>query len=311
MDVDVIYNKYSKINPYRSKGLVNYKKIVNKTIYYFVPFWLSKFNKNEWKASFRLTKSLKDEINKQIYYDLVCLGISSTNDRPKCKYCNNDSKFSLNKGYLDYCNCKICERKHASELISKRLKGRPLSKEHRKKLSLAKKGKKLTEKQRLRRPRGYHFHLSVEAREKISKSKKGKVMSRSYYKSGTYRSTKCIEDIKYLSSYERDFLKICDYSKFISCIEIPEPIQYNYSGESHNYYPDFIITTESGMKVMVEVKAKNLVNNSKVIAKRLAGKKWCKCKGIKYITLTENNIYTIHKHKKVVNLDMCIYDYVV
>ncbi len=29
---------------------------------------------------------------------------------------------------------------------------------------------------------------------------------------------------------------------------------------------------------MVEVKAKNLINNDKVIAKRLAGKKWCRGK---------------------------------
>ncbi len=78
-------------------------------------------------------------------------------------------------------------------------------KKNRKKLSLAKKGKKLTEEQRLKRPRGYHFHLSQEAKDKISKSKKGKVMSRAYYKSGTYESPKCKEKILYLSSYEKRF----------------------------------------------------------------------------------------------------------
>ena len=78
------------------------------------------------------------------------------------------------------------KRKHlfditVAELISE------LNKLH---ISQAKKGKRLTEEQRLRRPRGYHFHLSAEAREKISLSKKGKVKSRNYYTSGKFDSKK-------------------------------------------------------------------------------------------------------------------------
>lgn len=304
-----VYNKYSKINPYNSIGLINFKKVKNKTTYYYVPSWISKLDKDSWVSSFRLSKVLNDDVDKQIYYDIVHLGISSIKDRPKCIYCDSESKFIFNKGYFEYCSSHA--RKHSNDLTSKKLKGRPLSLETRKKMSEAKKGKKLTEEQRLRRPRGYHFHLSQEAKDKISRSKKGKVMSRAYYKSGIYESTKCSEKITYLSSYERDFLKICDYSKFIKSIEIPDPIRYNYSGGSHNYYPDFIIITDSGLKIMVEIKAKNLLNNNKVIAKRLAGKKWCREHNIKYVTLTEKEIYTSIKYKKCINKNLCIYDYIV
>lgn len=309
-EVDKIYEKYSKINPYNSKGLrENFKKIENKTVYYYLPSWISKLKEDKWVASFRLSKYLKDDVNKQIYYDLVCLGISSIEDRPKCRFCNNEAKFLLSKGYYTY--CYLHKVKHVGELVSKKLKGRPLSEENKRNISLSKKGKKLTEEQRLKRPRGYHFHLSQEAKEKISRSKKGKVKSRSYYKSGIYKSTKCKEDIYYLSSYERDFLMICDYSKFIVNVEVPEPIQYYYSGGNHNYYPDFLITTDSGIKLMVEVKAFNLLNNSLVIAKRIAGLKWCKENNAKYITLTEKDIYKHINHRKQINKNLYIYKYIV
>ena len=167
-EVDKIYEKYSKINPYNSKGLrENFKKIENKTVYYYLPSWISKLKEDKWVASFRLSKYLKDDVNKQIYYDLVCLGISSIEDRPKCRFCNNEAKFLLSKGYYTY--CYLHKVKHVGELVSKKLKGRPLSEENKRNISLSKKGKKLTEEQRLKRPRGYHFHLSQEATEKISR----------------------------------------------------------------------------------------------------------------------------------------------
>lgn len=309
-DINEVYEKYSKVNQYKNVGLTDFYKIENNTKYYFLPDWISKKKENHWVASFRLKRWLNDDVDKQIYYDLVHLGLTSVNDRPRCEFCNKESRFDITRGgYLGFCPDHMI--KHRSKLVSEKLKGRPLSEENRKKLSLAKKGKKLTEEQRLKRPRGYHFHLSQEAKDKISKSKKGKVMSRAYYKSGTYESPKCKEKILYLSSYERDFLTICDYSKFIVSIEIPDPIRYNYSGGSHNYYPDFIITTDSGLKIMVEVKAKNLINNDKVIAKRLAGKKWCRENNIKYVTLTERDLYINVKYKKQINKNLYIYKYVV
>jgi hypothetical protein len=142
--------------------------------------------------------------------------------------------------------------------------------------------------------------------------KKGKVRSRSYYKSGTYETKKCKEPITYLSSYERDFLKICDYSKLIVSIEIPDPIEYKMAGGNHNYYPDFLITTDSGMKIIIEVKAYNMLYDKKVLVKKYAAKKWCRKNGMKYIILTEKDIYlkNLIRGERILNRSFRIYDYV-
>lgn len=308
-ELDKIYEKYSKINQYSGIGLDYFRKVENKTVYYFVPSWISIYDENRWVAVFRMSKILNKDVNFQIYYDLVHLGITSSKERPKCNYCNNESKFTMKDGYFNY--CKEHRYKHTSELTSKKLKGRPLSEQNKRNISLAKKGKKLTEEQRLRRPRGYRFHLSQEAKDKISLSKKGKVSSRSYYKSGIYKSKKSKDDLKYLSSYERDFLEICDSSKFITSIEVPNPIRYKFMGKNHSYYPDFLITTDSGLCIIVEIKAFNLLNNSKVIAKRLFGKKWCKENNMKYITLTEKDLYITKNYKKQINKELYIYKYII
>jgi len=295
-----LYINLSKKNPYCLIGLEKYKKrINNNTLYYFLPSFLSIQNKDSWVACFRLSHYLLDGITKQVYYDLVHLGINNISNRPTCKYCKSEALFDLSKGgYLSY--CKDHRYLHISNINSKHFKGVPLSPEHREKLSLAKKGKKLTEEQRLKRPRGYHFNLSPEAKLKISLSKKGKVKSRSYYKSGIYETNKCDEPINYLSSYELDFLKICDCCKYINKIIIPDPIMYKLDGKVHHYYPDFLLKLNDNIELLVEVKAYNMINNREVIYKRLYAKKYCFDNHIKYITVTERDIY-LDKNKTKIN----------
>lgn len=309
-----IYKKYSEINPFKNKGLGdNFRRLAknSKIKYeYYIPKEFSVYNKDEWVIDSRLKKHLKPDITRQIYYDLVFLGITSPTDRPKCKFCRKECRFEFRFGYCSYCYDKSCKTKHVGQLTSLKLKGRPLSELNKLHLSQAKKGKKLTEEQRLRRPRGYHFHLSAEAREKISLSKKGKVKSRNYYTSGKFDSKKFNKEIEYLSSYEKDFLSICENSKYIVGLEIPDPIKYKFNNEVHRYYPDFLLELDSGFKVMVEVKANNLLNDKKVIMKRLYAKKWCKENNIKYITLTEKDIYSyFSKTTRKIKFDLDLYKY--
>jgi hypothetical protein len=318
-NINDIYEKYSKINPYNGVGLGEkcIKSIKNKnpngnyhTIYYFVPSWLSDYKEDRWIGSSYIKRHLNPDVSFQIYYDLIYLGISKVEDRPKCEFCNKESKFSSIKKYHGY--CEEHRYNHIAKINSAHFKGVPLTEETRRKLSLAKKGKKLTEEQRLRRPRGYHFKHSQETKDKLSRMKKGKVRSRSYYKSGTYETKKCKEPITYLSSYERDFLKICDYSKLIVSIEIPDPIEYKIAGGNHNYYPDFLITTDSGMKIIIEIKAYNMLYDKKVLVKKYAAKKWCRKNGMKYIILTEKDIYlkNLIRGERILNRSFRIYDYV-
>lgn len=319
-----LYEYYSKLNPFNGVGLgiENYCRKSGRFWEYFIPSFINKNNKDAWAKGPWLLKNLKEGVNIQIYFDLVVLGISSVNDRPKCQFCGKECMFLFIRdpkknrypGYKTY--CKNCRYRHTAELNSIKLKGKPLSEENKKNLSLAKKGKKLTEEQRLKRPRGYHFKLSEEAKEKISKSKKGKIKSRNYYESGKFVSTKFNTEIGYLSSYEKDFLTIIESSHYIVDLSIPDPIKYKIGDKSHYYYPDFLVTTLSGDKFMVEIKAKNLLNTEKVISKRLAGKKWCRKNNVKYITLTEDDLYIKRKFyerrdSKRLNRSLYLYDYYV
>lgn len=316
--VNEIYDRYNNINPYKGIGLGenSIRRIKDKnpnkksyTTYYFVPKWISKYDKDKWISSSKIKNSLEESVSFQIYYDIVYLGISCVEERPKCKYCNRESNFNQVKKYTGY--CLDHKYKHIGDINRLHFKGKPLSEETKKKLSAAKKGKKLTEEQRLRRPRGYHFNHSEETKEKISRSKKGKTRSRSYYKSGIYYSKKCNEVINYLSSYERDFLILCDYSRMITSIEIPDPIEYYFNGGNHNYYPDFLIKTDSGISILVEIKAYNLLNDEKILAKKIAAKKWARKRNIKYIILTEKDLYKKQKIRgeRILNRSFRIYDY--
>jgi len=98
-------------------------------------------------------------------------------------------------------------------------------------------------------------------------------------------------------------MKLCDKNKQILRIDsIEESIPYNYDGKDHLYIPDLKLTIEN-LIVIVEIKPAIFVNDSKVIAKRLAGKLYCRKNGYKYITLTEKDIFK----KGFLN----IYDYIV
>lgn len=320
MEEESIYLKYSVLNPFRGIGFKEYHKLINKVHYYYVPSIFRKDESvNSYVSIYKLKDILKSDITYQIYYDLVVLGIDSIKKRPKCVHCGGEAKFSFiwekcPQGYREYCKNKECRYKTTSNKTSAKLKGRPLSEINKRNLSKAKKGKKLTEEQRLKRPRGYHFTLTDEQRRKISESKKGKIKSRSYYNSGIFESKKFSTSFSYLSSYERDFLQFCENSKQIISIEVPDPIRYYYAGGFHSYYPDFLITISSGQKFLVEIKAKNLINTEKVIAKRIAGIKWCKKNNVKYITLTEEDLYikrkiTDPKNHKRVKKYLNFYDY--
>ena len=62
-ELDKIYEKYSKINQYSGVGLDYFRKVENKTVYYFVPSWISIYDENRWVADFRMSKIL----NKDVY----------------------------------------------------------------------------------------------------------------------------------------------------------------------------------------------------------------------------------------------------
>lgn len=318
--MDDIYRKYKKLNitgeiiPHNEFVKVCITKSGRKLYKYLYVSWISG-NPDEFMIIEELYRKLPSDLDFQSYYDIVVLGLESPSDRPKCIHCddNCESKFKPPVGYLGYCSKSKCRYSHTGVLISKKLKGRPLSEQNKQSLSKVKKGKKWTDKDREARP-GFTMkgrRHKLETRLKMSLSRRNQIISNApLYKSGEMKSSKCSVELHYMSSYERDFIKLCDSSKFISKIEVPEPILYSYSGEFHMYYPDFLITTDSGKKVLVEIKPISLVNTKLVITKRLYGRKWCRENDAVYVTLTQRDIYKNKKGTpKEINYSLRIYDY--
>ncbi len=268
-------------------------------------------------------------LTQQIFYDFLILQIDNTCKRPKCP-CGNELDFrGIITGYRKYCS-EECKWKYKPIpfnfkdpiKVSQRVKGRVVKDSTRKLLSENyKTGKKTVSinsinalvnynkshggsRKGMKTPESTKEKQRAAALSRISKDPQAAL--KNYYKNrktGKYKPNKSNKPIGYLSSWELEFMKLCDKNKQILRIDsIEESIPYNYDGKDHLYIPDLKLTIEN-LIVIVEIKPAIFVNDSKVIAKRLAGKLYCRKNGYKYITLTEKDIFK----KGFLN----IYDYIV
>lgn len=172
MDLYELYKEISDRNP--DKGIEHHDYIIrsgNLTKCY-VPTWFLDEIGDNWILTRNLTKLLPSYgLTPQIYYDLVILGLSSPDGRPKCgnKLCDNPVVFlNISSGYREFCSksCTMVGRKPSEETLKKRsesLTGHEVSESTRRKISDKRKG--------------YNgrvgTHHSEETRKKISESHKG------------------------------------------------------------------------------------------------------------------------------------------
>lgn len=142
------------------------------------------------------------------------------------------------------------------------------------------------------------------------------------YKSGNYDSVVWGETFRYDSSWELDFIKYTEKSCIsgdISYISRCQDSIIYYRSESdkinkhhHRYLPDFYIEFKSGIKVVIELKPSNIVKKDPIVTrKRLSAKKFFKDKGIKYLILTEKDMYFSGKEGKGFRNNFNIYDYII
>lgn len=330
-----IFNDFLKKNPNPGKKYEDYKIIISKKIYYKLYDWITgdKEILISSKGISMRNACIKYNITQEIYYDIVVLGLISIDDRPKC-LCGNYTKFdSIYSGYDKYCSqeCYYKYRIVPKNFINsgnRFIKGESKSEEMKKKISLGKRGKPNN------RP-----HLTAQHKENISKANKGRKITKSWRKKlslaarnrisknpeqvilnlsnkdidkckrkgkrGNYKPIKSDKEIRYLSTWELKFMKMCDLSKDILKIDTVESIPYVLSGKDHMYIPDFKLKLDTGLTVIIEIKPKNLINDPVVIAKRITAKKYCRKMGYKYITLTEIELF------KRIKGSFNIYDYVV
>jgi len=112
-------------------------------------------------------------------------------------------------------------------------------------------------------------------RQKKRKRRKRK----SRYITGIYKSVKCLNEIRYRSSWEFYVCKFLDEQLDVISYEY-ESIKIPYisnikTKRIRNYIPDFVVNYIDGSKKIIEVKRKTAINNDIVVKKAEAARKWC------------------------------------
>lgn len=109
-------------------------------------------------------------------------------------------------------------------------------------------------------------------------------------RNGFYYSQRFKKSYHYRSSYELEayqlldsFPEVLEYS--IESVAIP----YYSEGILHHYFPDIIVTSKSGKKFMIEIKAFDFINTEINRQKFIEARKYCKLNNIKFLVITELN----------------------
>lgn len=274
---ELLKDLYNKSPLKDGLSIKQYVKGQGKHTYYNLFSWITGEKEDKWISFAYFGIRLKKlGLSSQLYYDVVVLGISDINDRPKCRYCGTPSKFdNMSRGYFDFCNLS-CTAKWGNKVpskiknVSKALTGKKLSKEHREACSRG--AIKRLIKEGIRPGVGYH---NVKRGKYIPNKSNGKELS-------------------YLSGWELEFMKLIDNDKYsisIDSIDFRIPY-YSKEGILKNYLPDFKIVTDSGTIVIVEIKPKRHRYIGLNLLKRIAGKKYCSKHNYKYVVLTEEELFS-------------------
>lgn len=115
-----------------------------------------------------------------------------------------------------------------------------------------------------------------------------------HYKTGIHNSIKCKEPIAFRSGWEEIVCQFFDLSDEVLCYSY-EKIKIKYisnkrTGKIRTYYPDFFVMLKNGDKILVEVKRRDKLNDSKVIKKTEAAMHWARKKKVKFQIWTDEII---------------------
>lgn len=88
---------------------------------------------------------------------------------------------------------------------------------------------------------------------------------------GVFRSDRLSIDIHYDSSWEKKFLEFCERNSnvIISYDRAYLDIPYVYQDEEHTFFPDFKVCLNNGKTLLVEIKAKWLIEHQPKIWRNL------------------------------------------
>ena len=111
-------------------------------------------------------------------------------------------------------------------------------------------------------------------------------------KTGWVSTDKTLRPIWCRSGLEKEFLHKCSTCAKIRLIESAENIRigYEHNGYQHKYLPDFKITMEDGVSIIVEIKSSYFATMPNWEHKKKALHEFCRTIDIQYIVLSEKEI---------------------
>lgn len=155
------------------------------------------------------------------------------------------------------------------------------------------------------------FHITKSGNPRY---KRGRYYSEIYKIDFTYDS---IWELHLIKFFEKEFKK--GYIKSFDRCRIYFKYKTN-DGTTHRYIPDFYVEFKNGIKVIIEIKPSSFLKKDPrgiLLLKKISAKKNSKKDNIKYITLTEKELYetkNIKYHSKYTNKiksDFNIFDYII
>lgn len=339
------FEDINKINPTLGQQHLDYIiNIANKKKQMFLPSWMDTIlleKDSKFCGKFLGGKMLavilkRGDIDPQIYYDTVILGLITPDLRPKCPICGNNVPYiSLMHGYQATCSKKCHSDLKKQQIIHNTgmtHKGETVSDAVKKKISQTLKGRLLPEEERVARSirmkeyvkteKGHEFlknmqNKATESNKRILLGEKTVSTATGYYVNGRFKRgivhlTTFNKDLTFDSGWEQEFIKYFDnleniknIDTFDKCRELVPYIDVN--GKERKYLPDFFVRFKSGSSVVIEIKPERLLKTDETVKLKVsAGTEFFKNKNINYIVLTENELIAYRRGKPVIKSDFDI-----
>lgn len=326
IELNKVYEEFYLRNPNKGHKVLSSQFLEKlpdqiKSCHIIFPSW---FTKEEFDITLT-SKQAKNYLNTlglniQNYYDIVVLGLMNIESRPRC-VCGNLCPFKgFSVGYSKYC-CKKHAQKYReipeSFIIAGRTSklGKKTSEEVKRKISESEKRTKST---RIYKP-------TPETLAKLSKAKRGRPKSRIWKQHMSESALRRIKEnpekalsnlkgttgmrggnislysckkaggkiIRCLSSWEERFLRLCDENlKYVISVDTYGALDYvDPLGKNRLYIPDFFLKLDTGTNVLVEIKPLSFKYEPLVLSKKKAALKYCRQNNMKYVILTEKEIF--------------------
>lgn len=342
-DVEIAsFKKLIDLNPQPGKPYIDYKidstTTKNKRYNYCLYSWMTGEDTDRYVNTNQLRKFLKLKFNAsvQIYYDIICVGLTSIKDRPLCPVCGKELSFdSLSHGYPVTC-CKKCHRIHKrvqiqnNPLMTK--KGDVRTEQVKKKISNTLRSKDISYSDVWRKKhsdfmkafaktkKGREFYKKVgeiNSKKNIERLKgstidRGGYFTNRVFKRGIYESESLNKTLNYDSGWELKFIQYLENESIKEVINVVDRckdhvIYYWDDGSRHRYLPDFFIEFNSGIRIVIEIKPSYLLKISRKVQLCIeAGKEYFESRGIRFYVLTEHDLFD---NKGIIKSSFSIIDF--